>query len=135
MTSTIYLAGPMRGITAYNFPSFAEARTRLREAGWTVICPAEQDEAAGFDPTGLTGHEDRDGLDFTTPATLERCILDVMRADAVALLPGWARSEGARAETLVALLTGRTVYAYMKHRPTPLVPFEGLRILTRADAA
>ena len=134
MTETIYVAGPMRGIPAYNFPSFREARARLRDAGWTVICPAEREEDDGFDPTGLTGNADLDGLDFSLPLTLERCFLDVLRADAVALLPGWARSEGARATALVALLTGRTVYAYLCHRPMCLEEFHGLRILTRAEA-
>jgi len=134
MTETIYLAGPMRGVPEYNFPAFREARARLREAGWTVICPAERDEDEGFVSAGLTGNEDLDDLDFSLPAALERCFLDVLRSDAVALLPGWARSEGARAEVLVAILTGRRVFAYLRHRPSCLEEFFGLRVLTRAEA-
>lgn len=133
MPDIIYLAGPMRGLPEYNFPSFREARNRLRDAGWTVLCPAERDENEGFIATGLTGNENLDNLDFTLPAALERCFLDVLRSDAVAVLPGWGRSEGARAEVLVALLTGRKVYAYLRHRPVCLQQFTGLSVVTRAE--
>lgn len=134
MTDTVYIAGPMRGISGYNFPAFAEARARLRDAGWVVVCPAERDEHDGFEHKGLTGDETADAINFTDSVVLERCFLDVLRADAIALLPGWGRSEGARAEALVASLTGRRIYAYMKHRPSCLVPFDGLKIVTRAEA-
>ena len=134
LLTRIYIAGPMRGVPEFNFPSFREARTRLREAGWTVHCPAERDEVDGFDATGLTGREDLTALDFNLAEAFEACIEDILRSEAVALLPGWAASDGARTEAKIALLTGRPVFAYLKHRPIPLEPLDGLNILTRVEA-
>lgn len=131
--STIYLAGPMRGIRAYNFPSFDAARERLREAGWTVVCPAERDRGRGFKPEGLTGNEDLAALGFDLPSTLGQCFADVLDSEAVAVLPGWARSEGARAEVMIALLSGRPVFAYFHHRPAPLEPLDGVSVVTRVE--
>lgn len=130
---SLYLAGPMRDVPGFNFASFAAARERLRTAGWTVYCPAERDEQLGFDPTGLRGTEDLAALGIDLHATLDRCFTEVLRADAVALLPGWARSEGARAEALVAILTGRPLFQYFQHRPSALEPLDGVRVITRVE--
>jgi hypothetical protein len=46
---TIYLAGPMRGVAAYNFPAFDRAAEYLRSLGHGVVSPAEIDRAHGFD--------------------------------------------------------------------------------------
>lgn len=131
--SSIYLAGPMRGIPQFNFPSFHAARIRLRDAGWVVQCPAERDVEAGFDPTGLLGTEDLDAVGFNLPGALEHCFRDVLAVDAVALLPGWTRSEGARAEALVALLTERPLFQFFQHRPAMLEPLDDVSILTRVE--
>ncbi len=39
----LYLAGPMRGIKDYNFPTFMEMAKRLRSMGLQVWNPAERD--------------------------------------------------------------------------------------------
>lgn len=132
--TSIYLAGPMRGIPQFNFPSFHAARQRLRDAGWRVQCPAERDVALGFDPTGLLGTEDLDAVGFNLPGALEQCFRDVLDVDAVALLPGWTRSEGARAEALIAILTERAVFQFFQHRPAMLEPLTDVSVLTRVEA-
>lgn len=88
----LYLAGPMRGLPEFNFPAFKEARERLREGGHDVWCPAEHDAREdGFDGSGQ-------------PITLDyrhymrRDLPAVLDSDAVAVLPGWERSKGARME-------------------------------------
>lgn len=131
--TSIYIAGPMRGIPQFNFPSFDAARMRLGSAGWWVRCPAERDRNADFDPAGLTGLEDLDEIGFNLPDALKHCFLDVLDVDAIALLPGWTRSEGARAEALVGALTGRTLYQYFQHRPIMLEPLDGIKIVTRVE--
>lgn len=128
----LYLAGPMRGFPRFNFDSFEAARLHLRSLGHRVICPAERNLEGGFDPSTIK-HSDID-LDLDLHAALETSIRYVLQSDAVALLPGWTRSEGARAEALVARLTGRPLYEYHRHRPNPLRLAPEFSISTRVEA-
>jgi hypothetical protein len=134
MLKSIYIAGPMRGIPQFNFPSFTAARTRLREAGWEVRCPAERSEYDGFDPSKYRGTEDPASIGFGMTEALAVCFKDVLEVEAVALLPGWARSEGARAEALIGLLSGKELYGYFHHRPHLLEPMNEVKVLTRVEA-
>lgn len=89
----IYLAGPMRGYPRFNFDTFAKAAKHLRAKGEEVVSPAEMDLEEGFDPDNpgvisVDRYEEWMRRDF-------KAILD---CDAVALLPGWRLSEGARRE-------------------------------------
>lgn len=91
----LYLAGPMRGIPAYNFPAFAAAAADLRARGHEVWNPAENDVATdGFDPERDTPQPMRHYMARDLPA--------VLASDAVAVLPGWRNSTGARMEVYVA---------------------------------
>lgn len=132
--SCLYLAGPMRGFPRFNFDSFEDARRHLRSLGHQIICPAERDVEGGFDPSTLKGTEDLTTLDFDLHAALETSIRYVLQSDAVALLPGWTRSEGAKAEALIARLTGRPLYEYHRHRPNPLRLAPEFSISTRVEA-
>lgn len=94
----IYLAGPMRGIAEYNFPAFHKAAAQIRARGHEVWSPAERDEADGFDPK-------RDEAEpFIHYMRLD--LPEVLRCDAVAVLPGWQDSQGARLEVHVATECG-----------------------------
>ena len=107
--TTLYLAGPMRGIEHYNFEAFLAGASELRDAGYEVICPAERDIANGFDPIkqGLTGNEDLSGLGFDLRTVLAWDLEQVCtKADGVALLKGWHRSKGASAEVATAAALG-----------------------------
>jgi hypothetical protein len=88
----IYLAGPMRGHPACNYPAFHQAALKLRGAGYTVISPAEHN------PPEINGAELRQALlwDFEQ-------VLDV---DAIVTLPGWSSSKGASAEVAIAEAVG-----------------------------
>ena len=95
----VYLAGPMRGYPAFNFPAFAEAATRLRAAGHEVWSPAENDvEADGFDPTKDAPRSMAHYMGRDLPA--------VCASEAVAVLAGWRKSQGARLEVHVAVSCG-----------------------------
>lgn len=89
----IYVAGPMSGYPDHNFPAFNNAAAQLRADGHVVFNPAEL-------PRGLGG------LD-TKQQYREYLGIDLgwlcAHADAIALVPGWAESIGARAEFAVAL--------------------------------
>ena len=105
----VYLAGPMSNVPYFNFPTFHEGAKRLREKGYEVFSPAECDQDRGGDfwkncPTG--SHEELAKTN-TPQINYKDCmridlnwILD--NADAIALLPGWHNSKGAKAEKALA---------------------------------
>lgn len=102
----VYLAGPMRGLPEFNFPAFREAAEALRMCGYTVTSPAEMDEELdGFDGTDPDA-----ALPFA--AYMARDLPAVCEADAVVVLPGWQKSEGAQLEVYVAEALGLPVLRY-----------------------
>ena len=111
----IYIAGPMTGLPAYNFPAFHAAAKAWREAGWEVENPAEHDEKLdGFNAAKDTAkpHEHY----------MRRDLPIVCSCDAVALLPGWERSKGVKNELAVARMCGLEFYhaeTFARIDPTP----------------
>jgi len=88
-----YIAGPMTGLPDMNFPAFDAAAHRLRDLGHLVISPAEitKDPAADW------------------AACMRADIAELVRCDAVALLPGWEHSRGATLEHHIATQVGLDV--------------------------
>ncbi len=86
----VYIAGPMSGLEDDNFPSFHAAEKMLRQLGFDVFNPAIEDEPK----------------DETLAWYLARDLPELCRCDAIALLPGWRESKGARAEHAVAQALG-----------------------------
>lgn len=82
----LYLAGPMSGLPAYNYPAFDSAAAKLRRAGFEVLNPAENEAPEGREWAGW----------------MRLSIGQLIRADAVALLPGASGSRGARLEVKLA---------------------------------
>jgi hypothetical protein len=80
----LYLAGPMSGVKDFNFPAFHEAAKRLRAEGYEVLNPAENPEQPSW-----AGY-------------MRQAIAQLVTADAIAMLPGWERSRGARREHSIA---------------------------------
>lgn len=100
----IYIAGPMRGITEYNFPAFLLAGDLLRDQGHIVHNPAEEDMANGFQWENTTGLENLTELGFDHRAAVARGLKWIARyADTVVVLDGWQDSLGARAEVAAAV--------------------------------
>lgn len=104
-----YLAGAMSGIPHFNFPAFHKAAAMLRAEGHYVFNPAEADinRLGGIDPSidNETGDvalaQARHGL------SRRECLAEdtqfiALHADAIALLPGWENSSGAKAEKALA---------------------------------
>lgn len=91
----VYLAGPMSSYPLHNFPAFDAAAAALRAQGHEVVSPAETDRAHGFDPSD-TVSEKQYGL------FLRRSLKAMLDCEAIALLPGWQQSRGARIEFEVA---------------------------------
>lgn len=111
----IYLAGPMRGISEFNFPAFHAAAAGLRRRGWEVFSPAEKDnERHGTDiskgnATGDEGEAAKDhGFNLREALAVDLAYI-CKEADAIAMLPGWERSKGATAEHATAIALGLQV--------------------------
>jgi len=94
VSKTVYLSGPMRGYKEFNFPEFYQKADDLRQLGYNVINPAENFEGR----TDLR-YEDYMKLD----------IKQVTECDAIAMLEGWEKSDGARVELMVAQTCGLDV--------------------------
>ena len=110
----LYLAGPMRGIAFYNFPMFDRVAAALRDAGYEVINPADEDRKEdNFDPTLEPQFANpaycvvQPGMDFGK--IIRRCFEAVMRCDEIVLLPGWENSVGAIAELFIAVWSGKRI--------------------------
>lgn len=84
---SLYVAGPMTGYPDANYPAFNEAAQVLRDAGYTVVNPAE---------VSITRKERVHYVDF-----LREDLVQMLTCDGIALLPDWFRSTGARNEIMV----------------------------------
>lgn len=91
----IYIAGPMSGIEALNFPAFHAEAARLRALGYEVANPAEINPDPG------------------TPWTecMFRDLRELIECDGIVMLPGWEASPGASIERLWSIRTGKKVLA------------------------
>lgn len=83
----IYIAGPMTGHPEHNFPAFHAAAERLHEAGWEVVNPADN----------FGGR-----TDLPRSSYLRADVVLLLQCDALAMLPGWETSPGAKLEYLLA---------------------------------
>lgn len=91
----VYLAGPMRGLPELNHPAFNKAAAHLRKLGFDVFNPAEQsNDLPKDDASGAAGGIPR-------REWLRRDILAVLDVDAIAVMPGWQNSPGARMEVQI----------------------------------
>ena len=88
----IYVAGPMSGYPAYNYPAFMAAEKALHATGrFNVLNPARNEDN---NPTP--------GVPQSWDWYMREALVQVAAADSVALLPGWECSRGARLEVHVA---------------------------------
>jgi hypothetical protein len=103
----VYLSGPMTGIKDFNRPLFNDVAETLRSHfKWDVWNPAEHDgpEIEQYvERRKLPDHLWQEVLDKDLAVIKEKCW-------AVAVLPGWTESPGARAEVDHALENGLKLY-------------------------
>lgn len=82
----IYIAGPMTGLLENNLPAFAAAARQLDALGHDAVNPGRHGVTAGY----------------TWQDYMRRGLTELVGCEALALLPGWSRSEGATLEVQVA---------------------------------
>lgn len=83
----IYVAGPMSGLPEHNYPAFDAAAAALADLGFEVLNPVDVELV---NPTP--------GVHQSWQWYMREAIRMVSRADALAFLPGWHSSRGARLE-------------------------------------
>ena len=81
----------MTGIEEYNYPAFITAGKQLEQFGYHVFNPAHNDEL-------------HDGERFSQDYTwyMRQDFYMILRANGIALLPGWENSKGAAKEIQLA---------------------------------
>lgn len=82
----VYICGPMTGIKDFNYPLFNATAARWRKAGYEVENPAEINASRNT----------------TREEYLARDIERLLKCKAIATLPGWQDSKGARIEMAIA---------------------------------
>lgn len=87
MGSRIYLSGPMTGLPEFNYPAFNAAAKQLREMGYEVANPAENNLPK----------------DSSWETYMKNAIKEMADCDMVALLDGFQNSKGAMIEVNLAL--------------------------------
>lgn len=91
MKSPVYLSGPMTGLPDYNYPAFNAEAARLRAIGYVVENPAENPEQDSW------------------RTYMRAALVQLLRCESLAMLPGWERSRGARIEYDLARDLGMSV--------------------------
>lgn len=89
----IYVAGPMTGIPAFNYPAFHAKAAELRAEGHHVESPSENTAPACG----------------TWEGWMRLAIAQLITCDQIVLLPGWERSRGAEIEYRLARELGMEV--------------------------
>jgi len=98
--SRVYIAGPMRGYPEHNIPQFRVVAKLFRSIGHEVVSPVEVGEAwAGPDQNA-----------HPPEAWVRADLVELLTCNAIALLPGWEASTGARCEAAVAVTLGFQFY-------------------------
>ena len=97
----LYLSGPMTGIPNFNRPLFRSVAESLRKEGHFVVNPTELDSvpeegSSAFDAMLL----------WKSFIVRDVAVLMTSDFDAVAVLPGWMLSRGARMEVTAAMMVG-----------------------------
>lgn len=110
----VYIAGPMRGLPDFNYPTFNFYAERAREAGFAVVNPAEIGAQFGT-PEEINGN--RALLAAVVAAELHA--LDT--CNAICLLPGWEKSDGAKRELARALQLGLSICVVAITTPDQIV--------------
>jgi hypothetical protein len=95
----VYISGPMTGCAGFNFPAFEAAAVTLRHQGHDVVSPHE----VTHDDNGVPGS-------LPWAAYMRRDLQEMFTCEAIALLPGWAMSRGARLELRTAIGLEMRVY-------------------------
>ena len=92
----VYIAGAVTGRDADEvLYDFTAAEQRLRNAGYCVVNPLT---VVG---SGIAGDNTSNG-DVPWEYAMKKCIGELVKCDAMLLLPGWENSHGVKLEVVIA---------------------------------
>lgn len=130
-----YLAGPMRGYAQFNFPLFHSASAYLRDKGYEIINPAEEDSDAVQQEAmaSITGElVDGNIAGETAGEILARDVKIVFdRVGGIIFLPNWHRSTGAKLEAIVGLLSDHKFALYSPNVDNRIHDLDPLYVLEK----
>lgn len=101
----IYVCGKMTGVKDWNFPAFFKASEELEKQGYEAINPARMDCDCGYTLEKLKQLSPAEHQEFLKGA-VKRDLAALQTCQAIAMLPGWENSKGAKAELAVAQWLG-----------------------------
>jgi len=119
MKETYYLSGPMNGIPQYNHPLFNTVAAHLRQDGYGVLNPAENDGGS---------------VDKSREFYLRLDLVSLSKAQGMLLLPGWENSCGCWMEVAVAQELDIPIFMICNLDPLTLEPYKPPKT-TLADQA
>jgi hypothetical protein len=100
----IYLSHPITGIPNGNYEAATEAAAELRSAGHTVYCPIEMSRLWGVD-----GQESQD---LRRKVMINDLQWICNFAEGMAIMDGWGKSTGCKAEVALAEAVGIRIWHY-----------------------
>lgn len=103
----------MTGIPLYNFPAFLEAEADIESKGWQVLSPARFDIERGFNPIENPKAVYTDDM---LPGAIRQDVAAIISCQAIAMMDGWEKSNGATAEYHVAIWAKVETYRYFQVR-------------------
>lgn len=128
---TAYISGPMTGKPNFNREAFEEARDHLVSLGVAALVPGDGEIYTESETKNLAADLDKRHWymrkDFAMLSTVE----------AIVMLPGWQKSQGAKAELLVAQEMGLQVWRYHTEEKAPGMGYSppGLQALENETVA
>lgn len=113
---SIYISGPMTGVLDLNRSAFQNAAQNLRGYGWDPINPHDIPvHDHGSAPCPLTSIKVNPDSDHSWQCWMRQDLVELVKCDAVAMLPGWEGSHGARAEHALSAAMGLPIYYDHRH--------------------
>jgi len=117
---SIYIAGPMTGYPLFNFPAFDKERDRWIERNFTVFNPADHDrKLLGKTSSWMPEESDSNGPWKSWAIPGAPSLRQMLGADLawiaehatdIVMLPGWEKSNGAKAEWSLAVALGLKIH-------------------------
>lgn len=134
----VYIAGPMSGRINYNYPAFFDAEIKIANLGHEAINPARLDSSNTIQNVSkaleesIASIQDNDKNGHTWEYYIRRDLPQLMKADAICVLPGWQDSRGASIEVDIANSVNMPILILKEGKLIPRIEAIGLSGYSRS---